>query len=252
MILLLAVVGGSVDAVMILGFNVLTGAQTGNTVLLGVAIAQRHLGAALGSTVSVASYVIGAALGEFIIVRYRETSSGPWPSAVGPVLITELILLSCLLIFWRLVSPHPVQETTCIVIAFAASAMGVQSSAMLRLHGGPTTTYITGTLTTFATEAIERLHLVAAGSASREDLTPMNGPSAVARPWMYGSTWLVYVAGVVAGGFFFLRAREMALLLPIVAIVVSIIVGIEGHDVAIELKEAPIAEANHQHKAKLV
>ena len=53
MILLLAVAGGSVDGVMILRFNILTGAQTGYTVLLGAAIAQHQLAAALGSTVSV-------------------------------------------------------------------------------------------------------------------------------------------------------------------------------------------------------
>ena len=41
--LLLTLVGGSVDAMVILGFNVLTAAQTGNTVLLAVAIARGDL-----------------------------------------------------------------------------------------------------------------------------------------------------------------------------------------------------------------
>jgi len=58
MILVLAVAGGSVDGVLIPAFNVLTGAQTGNTVLLGVALAQGRLATALGSMVSVVWYVI--------------------------------------------------------------------------------------------------------------------------------------------------------------------------------------------------
>ncbi|MFY8217364.1 MAG: DUF1275 family protein [Chthoniobacterales bacterium] len=40
MVVLLTIAGGSVDAIGIIGFNVLTAAQTGNTILLAVAIAQ--------------------------------------------------------------------------------------------------------------------------------------------------------------------------------------------------------------------
>lgn len=138
---------GRLDGVLILAFNVLTGAQTGNTVLLGVALVQGRLVTALGSTVSVVGYVIGAALGEFILVRHDDT--WPWPSAVGTVLIAELIPLGCLFIFLRLVGPHPAQQTIYMLVIYAASAMGLQSAVMLHLDGGPTTTYITGTLTAF-------------------------------------------------------------------------------------------------------
>lgn len=105
MILLRAIAGGGVDAVMIVGFNVLTGAQSGNTILLGAAIAQGRLAMALSSTVSVVAYVIGAAVGQLIIARHRDT--WPWPSAV---VTNQLVLLGCLLLFWRLAGPHPGQE----------------------------------------------------------------------------------------------------------------------------------------------
>lgn len=71
----------------------------------------------------------------------------------------------------------------------------------------------------------------------------MSSLSAVGRPWICGLTWLVYLAGPVASGLFFLHANKIALLLPIVAILVLIIVGIEGQDVAIETREEPIAKA---------
>jgi uncharacterized membrane protein YoaK (UPF0700 family) len=247
MILLLAIAGGSVDAVLILAFNVLTGAQTGNTVLLGAALAQVRLAAAFGSMVSVVGYVIGAAVGEFILTRHefiliRHHHTWRWPSAVGMVLIAELIPLGCLLILWLLAGPHPVQETIDTLVICAAGAMGIQSAAMLRLHGGPTTTYITGTLTAFATKLIRWLKLVEAASASpeRQELILMTAFSAVAGPWIYGLTWFVYATGVVLGGLLFLHTREMALLLPIVAVVIVIILGREEQNGKTELKQGQI------------
>lgn len=90
MMLLLSVAGGSVDAVIILGFNVLTAAQTGNTILLA---------------------------------------------------------------------------TCSRSVAIAAIAMGVQSAIVLRLHVGPTTTYVTGTLTSFATKIVRGLYIIKAPDA---------------------------------------------------------------------------------------
>jgi uncharacterized membrane protein YoaK (UPF0700 family) len=231
MVLLLAITGGSVDGVLILAFNVLAGAQTGNTVLLGAALAQIRLAAAFGSMVSVVGYVVGAAVAEFILIRHSD--NWPWPSAVGTVLIAELMLLGCLLILWLLAGPRPVQETIYILVICAAGAMGIQSAAMLRLHGGPTTTYITGTLTTFATKLIRWLKLVEAPPASpeREKSILMTAFSAIDGPWIYGLTWFVYVTGVVVGGVLFLHTKEMALLLPIVTIVAVFILGREGQKV---------------------
>lgn len=248
MILLLAIAGGSVDGVMIIAFNVLTGAQTGNTVLLGAALAQGRLPTAFGSMVSVVGYVLGAAGGEFILIRHHET--WPWPSAAGTVLIAELIPLCCLFIFWRLAGPHPVQETICILIICAAGAMGLQSTAMLLLHGGPSTTYVTGTLTVFATKLIQWLKLVDAASVSapgRQRLSVITAFSAVGRPWIYGLTWFVYLTGTVVGSLLYLYSREMALLLPFIAIIAVIIAArhdrIDMQALTIELKDGQNAKA---------
>ena len=82
--------------------------------------------------------------------------------------------LGSLLISWHLAGPHPDARMSAILGALAAVAMGLQSAAVLRLHAGPATTYVTGTLTTFATEAIRRLHLVKA--ARRMAPEPRIGP----------------------------------------------------------------------------
>jgi uncharacterized membrane protein YoaK (UPF0700 family) len=248
LILVLAVAGGSVDGVLILAFNVLTGAQTGNTVLLGVSLAQGRLAIALGSMVSVVGYVIGAALGEFILVRHDDT--WPWTSAVGTVLIAELIPLGCLFIFWRLAGPHPAQQTIYMLVIYAASAMGLQAAVMLHLHGGPTTTYITGTLTAFATKLIRWVRLVETAPVSahgRQQSILMTAFSALDGPWIHGLTWFVYLTGTAVGGLLYLYTGETALLLPIVAIVVVIAAAhhdrIKGQNVSTELKKRQIAGA---------
>ena len=79
-VLLLSLAGGSVDAVMILGFNVLTAAQTGNTILLAVSLAQGRFATGFYSAVSVIGYMAGAAVGELVIVRRRDSAS--WLVAV--------------------------------------------------------------------------------------------------------------------------------------------------------------------------
>jgi uncharacterized membrane protein YoaK (UPF0700 family) len=74
-VLLLAVAGASVDAVVILGFGVLTAAQTGNTILLAAHLAQGQFASGLSSAVSVLGYMIGAAVGELVIVGRRDSAS---------------------------------------------------------------------------------------------------------------------------------------------------------------------------------
>jgi uncharacterized membrane protein YoaK (UPF0700 family) len=92
--------------------------------------------------------------------------------------------------------------------------MGMQSAAVLRLHGSPTTTYVTGTLITFSTDLTRWLFFkeARAGSAPAQDGFSSN------RPVLYGLDWLVYVCGALASGLLF-SIREIALVLPMLAIV---------------------------------
>lgn len=156
MILLLAVVGGSVDAVVIRAFDALPGAQTGNTVLLGVALAHAQLPLVITLTAALLGYLLGVAIGQLMILRHR--GSWPWPSAVGSIQIVELTFLVALVVLWRQVGPNPGDAIKAILVAFSAIAMGIQSAALLDLPAAkPTTTYITGMLTTFMTHMIQFL-----------------------------------------------------------------------------------------------
>ena len=221
-ILLLAVVGGGVDAVTLLGFGALTAAQTGNTILLAVALAQGRLVIGLHSAVSIASYVVGTALAEMIIDARRLTRSGRL--AIGWTLLVELIALGSLLVGWLAIGPNPAARTSVLLVALAAVAMGMQSAAVLRLHVGPATTYITGTLTTFTVDVIRWPHLV-------EPARLESGEIAGQRPWIYGITWVVYFGGAIVTGLLYQVVGERALLLPVIMLVAAVIVAWRGHSI---------------------
>ncbi len=226
MILLLSLAGGSVDAVIIMGFNVLTAAQSGNTILLAVSLAQRRFATGFYATVSVFAYTVGAAVGELVVSKRRGCAS--WMSPVGWGLVVELLALGLLLGSWRLAGHRPSLGTTAVLVAIAAIAMGVQSAGVLRLHVGPTTTYVTGTLTSFATKIVRGRHIIEKAPAATTDAQDAN--SAVLwsskGPLIYGVDWLVYAGGACVSALLFLRVREAALALAMSAIVAAIIAGV--------------------------
>jgi uncharacterized membrane protein YoaK (UPF0700 family) len=226
MILLLSVAGGSVDAVIILGFNVLTAAQTGNTILLAVSLAQGRFSTGFYAAVSAFAYMVGAAVGELVVGKRRGSAS--WLSPVGRGLVAELIALGSLLGSWRLAGPSPALGTTAVPVAIAAIAMGVQSAVVLRLHVGPTTTYVTGTLTSLATKIVRGLYIIKKAPAATTYAQDANSAILWSSkgPVIYGVDWLVYAGGACVSALLFLRVREAALALPMAAIVAAIIAGV--------------------------
>jgi uncharacterized membrane protein YoaK (UPF0700 family) len=222
MILLLALAGAGVDAVVILGFSVLTAAQTGNTILLAVAIARGDIGTGISATVSIAGFVVGAAVGEWVTARRPDSQ----PGGSGPdrALILELAVLTVLIVSWRLAEPVGGQSVGNAVVALAAVAMGIQSAAVLRLRAHPTT-YVTGILTNFTTGVMQGMFPRTAPSPAQPvghrpgsgDEPPGEGP------WKNGLTWVVYAIGAIFGAILFLRVGEMALLVPLGALAAAIV-----------------------------
>lgn len=215
MILLLAVVGAGVDAVMISAFGVLTAAQTGNTILLGVAVGQGQWSAGLAAGTSVIGYVVGAGVGELIMEGGRAHRDGP--PRVARAVVVELLLLTLILCAWRLLGAPLAPVGQDAFVALAALAMGIQSAVTLRVHAGPTTTYVTGTLTTFTTGMVRRLRWGGPEPcpAPGHRRVASDAPRERERPWMYGATWAAYAAGAIVTALLWLPVREAALLLPI-------------------------------------
>jgi uncharacterized membrane protein YoaK (UPF0700 family) len=161
---LLAIVAGYADAGGFLGFNAFAGAMTGNTVLLGIALATDKLADAAQSVAIIAAFLAGVAASALL---RRHVS-------LAAILVIEMAAI----VVAALVTP-PVAAP---VLAFA---MGLQNAAMTHFAGlSLNTVFLTGNLQ----KLVETLLRRDAGSTSEG--------VAVA---LLSRLWLAYLAGVVLG-----------------------------------------------------
>jgi uncharacterized membrane protein YoaK (UPF0700 family) len=128
-------------------------------VLLGLAVARHSLTLASHSLVSIAGYITGVAGGTRIAHGFRvagtaadsgadEGRASGLPGHVGWALLAELILLCGLTVGWEIDGASPAGWAQFCLLAVAATAMGVQASAVKYMGlSEVSTTYLTGTLT---------------------------------------------------------------------------------------------------------
>src|SRR5947209_16445519 len=101
MLLILAWVAGSVDAISYLGLgHVFTANMTGNTVLLGLALGQREGLAILRSLTALGGFVVGLAVGAVIVDRDRRRED--WPPVVTGAIMLEGCVLAVFAVIWYL------------------------------------------------------------------------------------------------------------------------------------------------------
>jgi len=198
---ILAATGGGVDAVFFLSFEVLTAAQTGNTILLAVALVQGQLDAGFSGALSLIAFLVGAVLAGGI-ARFLK-------SKIALLLAIEALTLCALAVVWHFKASPLTPTMGNVLIATAAACMGWQSSVMLTLRSR-STTYMTGILTTFAHALIVR------GGARMS-----HSPDPTDSPWPYGLTWLIYFSGALLTGGLFLKCGPLALLLPIACLLIG-------------------------------
>ena len=179
----LAVAAGALDAASYLGLGrVFTANMTGNTVLLGVAVASGSAGSALRSVVALAGFCAGVALGSAFTASRED-----WPRPARGALAAESLVLAGLLGVWVLAGPTSTGVRYAL-IALSAGAMGIQSAAARAAPlDGVATTFITGTLTNAVGRAVKVI-------GSRAGERPRSGE--IVLP---GVIWLIYGAGGLAG-----------------------------------------------------
>jgi uncharacterized membrane protein YoaK (UPF0700 family) len=143
--------------------NVFTSVMTGNIVLWGLAVARGSPSLASHTAVSVAGYVAGVVAGTWIAYRFREASpekastakpadqesrAGVLAPHITWELLAELVLLAGFAAGWEISGASPAGWAQFCLLAVAAAAMGVQSSAVRDMGlADVSTTYLTGTLT---------------------------------------------------------------------------------------------------------
>lgn len=144
--MLLALTTGATDATAFerLG-HTFANVITGNLVLPGVSAVIGDGRLALSAGVALAGYAIGVLVAA---PRRRERSDRQpeWPASVT---LTLAAALACLIVFaisWELAGAQPGRAAQALLLALAAVAMGIQSTAVRRL-GPLSTTYLTSTVT---------------------------------------------------------------------------------------------------------
>ena len=145
----LTLVTGATDAVAFtrLG-SVFTSVMTGNMVLLGIAVGRGELSALEHTGLAVVSFIIGTVAGAHIAGSPRADDP-VWPRPISRALGVELAIFVAVAIGWWASGSQPAGITQSAALAGCALALGIQSSAVLRLNvSGLSTTYLTGTLTT--------------------------------------------------------------------------------------------------------
>ena len=184
---LLCVIGGSADAIAFLRYDTVVGAMTGNTVLLGIDIAEGKLDRAgfhLG--------IVAAFLAAVVITEIALKLKIP-PSL--PLMFTALMLGGSEFI--------PGQWSA----AICAAALGMQNAAVRSIAGVPiNTVFITG-------------NLMRLGTAAPEPSAPQRQATLA----VLTLSWVAYAAGAVAGALA-LHLVDYPMIVPAVLAIVAAIV----------------------------
>jgi uncharacterized membrane protein YoaK (UPF0700 family) len=224
MLLVLTLAAASVDAISYLGLgHVFTAMMTGNTVLLGLALAQGEVLAALRSILALIGFVIGVFAGAIVVER--ESEPAEWPAAVTAALAFETLILA-VFAATSILFDSTRAVIIYLLIILSAFAMGIQSAAVRRLGvPGIATTYITGTLTSLMVDLLGWLRFIAAR-------LPVSKPaehSDVERvPWeqrvgLLGGVIALYCFGALIGGVLQLYSAPLASLFPLGAVMLVVL-----------------------------
>jgi uncharacterized membrane protein YoaK (UPF0700 family) len=172
--MLLCLACGIVDAIGFLRHGIFAANMTGNTVLLGISLAQMEWAHAIDRATPLLVFFFGAMLSRLLLTR---TGRQPWI----PLLLEAALLVLAL-------SLVPEGRWSLSLITFA---MGIQSTAMTQFAGVTlNTVVVTSTLARISETFADRL-------------LPSSGvPASAARPplTLYVVTWGCYLIGALIAG----------------------------------------------------
>ena len=224
MLLALTWAAGNIDAISYFGLgHVFTAMMTGNTVLLGLALAQGEVLAALRSILALVGFSVGVFVGALIVERESEPQD--WPAVVTNAIGLEAVILA---IFAGTSFLTGGAGVTYFLIFLFATAMGIQSAAVRRLGvPGIATTYITGTLTSLMVDLLGWFRSIAARLPARRAEAGA-GRKASPMPWeqrvgLLASVVGLYCFGAFVGGVLELNASPLAPLLPLAAVMLVVV-----------------------------
>jgi uncharacterized membrane protein YoaK (UPF0700 family) len=228
MLLALTWAAGSVDAISYLGLgHVFTAMMTGNTVLLGLALAQGEIRAALRSILSLIGFGIGVFVGAIIVER--ESKQTDWPPPVTTALAFETVILAIFSVTYYLSGTVRAAEVTYFLIVLLALAMGIQSAAVRRLRvPGIATTYITGTITSLMIDLVDWLRWIGAPPLIEKPSARTGVDTSYPIPWeqrvgLLAAVVSLYCFGALSAGILEIHSSRLAALLPLAALLLVVV-----------------------------
>lgn len=208
---LLAFASGGVDAATLMALGgAFTSVITGNVIFVGRAIGTTSLTPALDAVTAIAGYMAGVAIGSRVAYTVgRSRADAPWPARATIVLAAEWGTLLAVNVAWFCYRASPPTGAVYVLLAAAAIALGMQGAAARTITGNPSTTYMTGALTTL----IEGL---ATGRRKTAELSAAVGLVGL-------------VAGAAVTAVLVAHARDYALLPPLAAVALVVLVKAGHH-----------------------
>lgn len=187
---LLALVGGALDAYTFVNYRVFANAQTGNIVLLGISAAQRDWWHAAERVPPILAFIAGIVVAE-TLQRPRISAIVRWPARVAVVL--EILVLTGVALL-----PGNAPTVTTVLVAFVASVQVTTFRTLV--DTAYSTTMTTGNLRTATQNAY-----AAVASRDRE---------AARRAGRFGAIVLAFLIGACAGGVLTTHLHTYAALAP--------------------------------------
>jgi uncharacterized membrane protein YoaK (UPF0700 family) len=206
---LLTFASGCVDAVTLTVIGgAVTSVITGNLILAGRGLGTATLEPALHAVMAVAGYVAGVAIGSRLAqLAARAEADEPsvdWPRRATIVLAAECVLLIAVNAGWIGYRAHPPAAAANVLLIVAAVCLGMQGAAARTIAGNPSTTYMTGALTSL-------IEALATGQARKADPAAALGLATL-------------VVGATCGAVLIRHARPAALLPALAAIVLVVLI----------------------------
>ena len=208
---LLTFASGSVDVISLLALGgTFTSVVTGNLIFIGRAIGSNSGSAAFHAGLAVVGYILGVGAGSRLAhATDRTLPKSPWPVRATLVLVIECVVLAAINITWIVYDGKLSSGPATALLAGAAVALGMQSAAARAIDGTPSTTYMTGALTTV-------IEAVVTGQPRQADPTALIG-------------LLTLVAGAACSAVLFEHARALALLPSLLAVGTVTVVKLTHH-----------------------
>ena len=133
--------------------SVFASVMTGNIVVFGLSLARGSVSLAAHTLTAIAGYVIGVAVGTRVAWFHAKRVQpydrhSPWPPHVTIAFLLEFLLIAGVAAGWEITGSRPGSGAQFVMLALAASAMGIQSAAVMDMGlKEVSTTFLTGTLT---------------------------------------------------------------------------------------------------------